>query len=181
MAESWMKKLPPGLDGKSLKLIQTLLDWLVPPCLRLVMSAQRDAGHPLSATNAGGSNAGPPTVASRGVQQYSPANETNLVLSLLHLFQAQLGDTFNDNVKVDELGVSRVNTNLECYFLFALVWSIGAAVDMEGRNKFNALLKEVCKEVREWKLSRPWLKHKTVYEVKYNAETQEWLRMPFFY
>ena len=49
---------------------------------------------------------------------------------------------------------------LDSLFLFALVWSIGASVDQEGRVKFDAMLRQllagdVPEELKIWMTAEP--------------------------
>jgi hypothetical protein len=39
-----------------------------------------------------------------------------------------------------------MQARIEAFFHFALVWSLGAAIDDEGRKKFDALFKATCNE-----------------------------------
>ena len=123
---SWLSTLPAGFDEKARKRVETLFDWLVPPCLRVVRTE---------------------------CVQYVQSSESAMVKNLMDIFDSMLDDTFADAKKVEEMGLVRAVTLVESFFLFALIWSIGASVDTEGRKKFDKFLREVCKEVNHYKVS----------------------------
>lgn len=44
---------------------------------------------------------------------------------------------------LQELSEQQQATQLQCYFLFSLVWSLGANTDAEGRAVFDGLLRKL--------------------------------------
>lgn len=44
---------------------------------------------------------------------------------------------------MQELSEQQQATQLQCYFLFSLVWSLGANTDAEGRAVFDGLLRKL--------------------------------------
>lgn len=49
----------------------------------------------------------------------------------------------DDSAAAQELTEQQQATHLQCYFLFSLVWSLGANTDAEGRCTFDALLRKL--------------------------------------
>jgi dynein heavy chain len=60
----------------------------------------------------------------------------NLVLSMLRIFESQYKEG------VAEKKNTEMSKRIQGYFLFSLVWSIGATVNEEGRAKFSTFLRE---------------------------------------
>ena len=77
-----------------------------------------------------------------GVKELSPTSDANLVKSCMNLMDT-LMDEFHDEEKFKTLNEREVASWLECIFLFSCVWSLGASVDNDGRNKFNELFREL--------------------------------------
>jgi dynein heavy chain len=63
--------------------------------------------------------------------------DANLVLSMLRIFESQYKDAKADKKNGEML------KRIQGYFLFSLVWSIGATVNEEGRAKFSTFLREI--------------------------------------
>jgi len=151
LMQSWLNTLPGGFDDKAKKRVETLFDWLVPPCLRVVHAE---------------------------CVQYVPSSDSAMVNNLMQIMDALLidsGDAFADLKKVEEQGVVKSVTAIESMFLFALVWSIGASVDGEGRKKFDRFLREVCKEVNFYKLAAQFPKKGLVHDYVFSREGGRWM------
>jgi dynein heavy chain len=69
-----------------------------------------------------------------------PMHEINLAQACMRLLEAPAGGVQNPAL-VAEMNKNVMLTWLDSLFLFALVWSAGAAVDEEGRKKFDATLR----------------------------------------
>ena len=110
---SWMHTLPAGLTDDHKAHIEGLFDWLLPPCVRL---------------------------ATKECRMPQPMHEINLAQACMRLLEALLAE-FSDEALVAEMNKNLLLTWLDSLFLFALVWSAGAAVDEEGRKKFDATLR----------------------------------------
>ncbi|KXZ43278.1 hypothetical protein GPECTOR_96g744 [Gonium pectorale] len=129
--DSWVKTLPEVVTPPLREYVYKLVDWLVSPCLRLVV---KDLVQPV------------------------PCQDINLIVSFTRLFQnlmlaylqpppppqpgrsgtaAQHEPT--DEV-VDKTGMHMVG--LECLFVFSLIWSLGASVDAAGRATFSEQLRK---------------------------------------
>jgi dynein heavy chain len=138
---SWLNTLPHGITREMKSIIEVRLrvsqirhhtvspyktdtlfylskgnfDWLVPPLARM---------------------------ATKTCKMPQPMHEINLAQSCMRLFSALLAEFETPNVGlVAELSKTTVQTWLECLFLFSLVWSIGAAVDEDGRGLFDKALR----------------------------------------
>ena len=110
---SWMNTLPEGLTDEHKAHIEGLFDWLLPPCVRL---------------------------ATKECKMPQPMHEINLAQACMRLLDALLAD-FKNPALAAEMNKNVMLTWLDSLFLFALVWSAGAAVDEEGRKKFDATLR----------------------------------------
>lgn len=148
LVKSWLTTLPPGIDEKLTRRIETLFDWLVEPCIREVNTA---------------------------CQKYSPSINNNLVVSLMNILHNLLKKDFQNPNVTEEMGQIKVVTWLESHFLFALVWSVGGAVDTEGRKVFDRFLREVCREVNHYKLSSHFPKKGLVFDFVYDTALLRWI------
>jgi dynein heavy chain len=105
--------------------IQGLFDWLVEPCLCFVR---------------------------KNVHEMCPTVDSNLISSLLGLFEALLSQAFlkffNNEIGEDEevtdpkLLKTRLQ-DIECSFIFALIWSIGKTGDLASQMNFSKFLTEI--------------------------------------
>ncbi|XP_065190205.1 dynein axonemal heavy chain 12-like [Sycon ciliatum] len=115
LATSWMKTLPAILREDYSKLIWALVNWLIKPMLRFNYKNCKKMVH---------------------------VQDANQVRSLLRLFKViLLPHTQDENKEVKE------NKNLKNWivgtFMFSTIWSIGASVDSNSRDKFNTFLREI--------------------------------------
>jgi dynein heavy chain len=62
--------------------------------------------------------------------------DANLVLSMLRIFESQYKEAKAEK-KIEEM-----SKRIQGYFLFSLIWSIGATANEESRAKFSTFLKE---------------------------------------
>ncbi|KAG2500939.1 hypothetical protein HYH03_000764 [Edaphochlamys debaryana] len=122
---SWMNTLPEHVVQEQRDHLTKLFEWLLPPCLRLVV---KDCTQPVA------------------------CQEINLVTSLTRLLQTLLlpylkppapppvrqGMPAPPPVVVDQ-AAKRVG--VECLCMFAMVWSVGATVDPAGRAAFSEHLR----------------------------------------
>ncbi|PNH05107.1 Dynein heavy chain 7, axonemal [Tetrabaena socialis] len=119
---SWMSTLPEIVTPAMRSHLNKLLEWLVPPCLRLVA---KDCVQPV------------------------PCQDINLITSFTRLMQAvllpYLEPLLQPLVRPGAAPASPPATRdpgallvgVECLFLFSLVWSLGATVDSAGRVSFS--------------------------------------------
>lgn len=101
-----------------------LLEWLLPPCLRLV-----------------GKDCTQPVV----------CQDINLVMSLTRLLQAlllaylqpaQQASARPQDQAAPPKDLDSIMAAVECFFIFSLVWSLGAVVDLPGRALFSSNLRK---------------------------------------
>eukprot|EP01038_Epipyxis_sp_PR26KG_P004763 gene4763-6681_t len=101
--------------------IQALVDWLVEPCLCFVR---------------------------KEAVEMSPTVDSNLVMSLLNIFEALLPKALlkyknSDGVDeelTDQKRIKQRFQDIECCFFFALVWSIGKSGSSESQSKFSTFI-----------------------------------------
>lgn len=79
----------------------------------------------------------------RELKEVSPTVDTSLVVSLLNQLEVSYRKLLS---KPDDDEDTRTK-HLESAFLFALVWSVGASVDGDGRRRFSLLLRSLIKDV----------------------------------
>ncbi|KAJ3048328.1 Dynein heavy chain 7, axonemal, partial [Rhizophlyctis rosea] len=104
---SWLNK--DLLDEDQKKLYLMMVDWLINPCLHFVR---------------------------RECVELSETNDSNLVTSLMHIYESLLDDFVKDDKNFDMSAKC-----LQGIFLFSLVWAVGASVNEAGRVKFNEFLR----------------------------------------
>ncbi len=148
--------------------LNTLLEWLLPPCLRLVT---KDCTQPVA------------------------LQDINLVVSLTRLLQAlivpylqpppppptRLGMPPPPPPVVD---MAAKTIGVECLFLFALVWSLGSTVDGAGREAFSSHLRSFLSgEYGAYSsyvtsnvslLKRPLPANGSVYDWVYDTASDSW-------
>lgn len=114
-------KAPFFISEEQRILIETLFTWLVDPCTVFIRKCCR---------------------------QSAPTANANLVVSCINIFESLLDNLLN----IDTSGKAPVrretpraaqDVELECALIFSLVWSLGASITDEGREKFNSFLRNV--------------------------------------
>ena len=112
------------------KLILHLFNWLVDPCLSYVR---------------------------KNVDEMSPTVDSNLIRSLLNIFESLLGRAL-DKYHSSEKGPKRYtypseekipsrNQDIECCFVFALLWSIGKSGTASSQLKFSQYLRRIIENL----------------------------------
>ncbi|XP_074551174.1 dynein axonemal heavy chain 7 [Halichoeres trimaculatus] len=112
---SWLNTLPATVSAAHKDLIAALFDRILPACLQLIRKATKEL---------------------------SPTSDTNLVKSLMNLMDCMM-DEFHDEAKIKSMDDSEVCSWFEGIFVFCLVWSVGASCDDSGRDKFDAVVREI--------------------------------------
>ncbi|RKO94242.1 dynein heavy chain and region D6 of dynein motor-domain-containing protein [Blyttiomyces helicus] len=111
LVASWIKK--DLLDEEQKRVILIMFDWLVNPCLAFVR---------------------------RECAELSETNDSNLLVSLMNIYESMLHDFMHDGDKSSEIGARCI----EGLFIFSLVWSVGASINEAGRAKFNSYFRSLC-------------------------------------
>nr|XP_015801752.2 dynein axonemal heavy chain 2 [Nothobranchius furzeri] len=95
-----------------------------------------------------------------------PISDLNGVTSLCHLYDS-LATSSSELGSSDMTELGKV---VELWFVFSLIWSIGASVDKDGRRKINNFLRE---------MGGSFPQKDTIYEYYVNPDTKTWV--PFEY
>ena len=128
------KDIPTGLQivDSDVIHIQGLFDWLVEPCLCFVR---------------------------KEASEMSPTVDSNLVTSLLNIFEALMKKALvkyqqkpgDDDEAVDAATEARLARtriqDIECCFLFSLVWSIGKTGTERSQGQFSAFLENIITSI----------------------------------
>lgn len=113
------------------ELIVHLFEWLVDPCLSFVRKA---------------------------MDEMSPTVDSNLVQSLLNIFQSLLQKAlpkyhtqdhgvFHYNYPKEETQIIQRTQDIECCFFFALIWSVGKSGTAESQQKFSRYLERMVESI----------------------------------
>uniref|UniRef100_K3WBA0 Uncharacterized protein n=1 Tax=Globisporangium ultimum (strain ATCC 200006 / CBS 805.95 / DAOM BR144) TaxID=431595 RepID=K3WBA0_GLOUD len=104
---------PPGpiaINREQRALLSFLFAWLVEPCIAFVR---------------------------KELVELTPTVDTNLVMSLIHILEAQL-----TRLPLHESSAKK-KASIEASFLFSLTWSIGESVNSDGRTRFCEFLRAI--------------------------------------
>ncbi|CAG9334937.1 unnamed protein product [Blepharisma stoltei] len=114
--QSWRNSSLPHtfLDNEDLE-VSLLVDWLIEPTLKQIETKMK-----LTA----------------------PMMRQNLVMSCLHIFSDFL-KMFNDQDAFDAIEEKDRIKIIDCFFVFAITWSLGAAVVSADRRNFNIWLRRI--------------------------------------
>eukprot|EP00898_Chlorokybus_atmophyticus_P004944 jgi/Chlat1/5450/Chrsp36S00417 len=150
LLDSWLQRLPAAIKPHG-ELLSQLFTSLVPDSLYYIRRSLRE------------------TVAT---------TDNNLILSLFNVMDSLLSSPNNNNNNADNNNEDRT-ANLPLLlpplFLFALAWSLGAALDRNSRTKFDAFVRERCRMADGVvNIGLPAIE-KTVYEWCYDADKMEWV------
>ena len=117
--ESWLNELPETLTEDNRTLIKDMFLHYCPCLLNFVRKA--------------------------GFSELSPTSDSNLVKSCMNLMDCQLSSVADATLMAGVSG-EQLKAWLECFFLFACTWSLGASLDSKGRKAFDGLFKELMTE-----------------------------------
>ncbi|KUF90356.1 Dynein heavy chain 7 [Phytophthora nicotianae] len=105
---------PFEINSEQRNLIYFLFSWLVEPCIAFVR---------------------------KELVELSPTVDTNLVQSLIHIFEAQL-------CKLPKDTASKKKAAIEALFMFSLTWSVGESISAEGRIKFCDFVRSIMENIQ---------------------------------
>jgi dynein heavy chain len=73
--------------------------------------------------------------------------DNNVLQSLFRILDCYFADYVETEIKkVTQEDVEDFESSLEPFFAFALIWSIGATTNLEGREKFNHKFKQLMSD-----------------------------------
>ncbi|KAG6975592.1 hypothetical protein JG688_00002237 [Phytophthora aleatoria] len=105
---------PFEINSEQRNLIYFLFSWLVEPCIAFVR---------------------------KELVELSPTVDTNLVQSLIHIFEARLS-------KLPKDAASKKKATIEALFMFSLTWSVGESISAEGRVKFCDFMRSIMENIQ---------------------------------
>eukprot|EP00798_Chlamydomonas_sp_ICE-L_P012761 gene12761-16012_t len=167
---SWINILPSCLNPRLREHLEKLFDWLLPASLRFLR---------------------------KEMKEISPTEDISLAQSVMRLMTSQMDDFYpvgeGEEVKPAP-GASMDETSkiqlLEGAFLFAMIWSVGATTDGEGRTKFDEFFRNMCMGVVP-DFYKIWVPEKkpnlvvqpipyddgksTVYDYKFDQVSMDWV------
>ena len=107
---SWMNTIPAGVQHELKDLLQSLFEWVVPPCVEFI---------------------------STDCREIVTTSYINMANTLMNLITCQL-DEFNVEEKaIDEIPNNVKTTWIVSSFLFGSIWSLGGTLDGSSRKKFD--------------------------------------------
>ncbi|KAG8227082.1 hypothetical protein J437_LFUL007419 [Ladona fulva] len=111
---SWLKTLPSSLQDLQKNVIQQLFLRFCPPLMLFIRH--------------------------RGATELSPTTDTNLVVSLMNIFQSMIDD-YKDEKYMEGISDLDVRAQLEGVFFFSCMWSLGGPLDADSRAKFEVIFR----------------------------------------
>jgi len=149
--DSWKLKLPAHFAEEHHKIIQELVETIVPP----VLSYLREHCH-----------------------EQSPTQDQNLVQSLLRLWKVQMTKLY-DEKHFEAQEKKNVIQLIESAFVFACIWSICCSVTTDSRKSIDHYFKKVVngeiEGIKKILKGLPTLFDKQqIYELNFNTDTLEW-------
>ncbi|XP_041350374.1 dynein heavy chain 12, axonemal-like isoform X3 [Gigantopelta aegis] len=113
IVRSWINTFPEAYGAEGEELIEAMFEWLVDPCLTFIR---------------------------KNCKEYVLASQTNQVQSLMFLVDMLMHEAISkDDAKYNK----HIRVYLCSAVLFGITWSIGAAVDVDSRQKFDTYFREL--------------------------------------
>eukprot|EP00644_Phytophthora_capsici_P000329 jgi/Phyca11/5088/fgenesh1_pm.PHYCAscaffold_4_\ len=100
--------------------------------------------------------------------ELSPTVDTNLVQSLIHIFEAQL-------CKLPKDAASKKKATIEALFMFSLTWSVGESINAEGRTKFCDFVRSIMENIQSLE-SKYVVVSRNLHDYYFNIEETKWLK-----
>lgn len=111
---SWKNQLPDAFHTVNKQLLSFMFNRFCPPLLWLVRKG--------------------------GLFEIAPTSDTNLIVSLMNIFDCYLDD-FHDPKYMESLSDLDIRSQIEGIFLFSCVWSLGAALNSKSRQQFSIVFR----------------------------------------
>lgn len=112
---SWLNNRPPGFNDQYKRLLGDMFERFIDPCINLLR---------------------------KRLSELSPTSDTNLVVSLMNIFECMTTDFENEEVLAN-ISMSDTITWIESSFFFALAWSVCATGTAPVREKLDVLVHEL--------------------------------------
>jgi dynein heavy chain len=106
---------------------------------------------------------------SLNLKEAVPTTSGNLTSSLMHVLGSLMAPLFTGTNTIE---VHEIKEVIEPFFIFSLIWSIGATTDTAGRQKFDAWLRDALKQ-KESEVILPNIG--TVYDFVFSAQSRQWI------
>jgi dynein heavy chain len=109
-----------------------------------------------------------------GLKEAVPTTSGNLTCSLMRIFESLLNPYVNPPVgsQSNPIEPSELKDIVESFFLFSLIWSVGATTDAAGREKFDVWLRETMSSKQPL---YPIPSTATVYDFIFSVQQKEWI------
>ncbi|XP_073827136.1 dynein heavy chain at 36C [Musca autumnalis] len=114
LVTSWKNRLPASFHAVAKQLVTSLIKRFCPILLYIVRKAS--------------------------LFEIAPTSDANLMVALMNLFDCFLDD-FKDEKYVQNLSDLDMRAQIEGVFLFSCIWSLGASLDANSREKFNLVFR----------------------------------------
>jgi dynein heavy chain len=108
------------------------------------------------------------------LKELAPTVDNNLAESLMRILDCYIEPYHPVEGKAPptDLMIADLITCIDAVFMFALVWSVGATTNEEGRRMYDAYLRL---EMFVNKFMFPFPKHDTVYDFVFLWDTKKWM------
>ena len=112
---SWLNLRPPGFNDQYKRLLGDMFERFIDPCVTLLR---------------------------KRLTELSPTSDTNLVVSLMNIFECMTDDFASPEILAN-ISMSDTITWIESSFFFALAWSVCSTGCATVREKLDILVKEL--------------------------------------
>ncbi|RYH30569.1 hypothetical protein EON65_04765 [archaeon] len=148
LLQSWLQRMPPCTPDIVKSKITYYFDLYVPPSLTFIRT---------------------------NVKELVPTVDNNLTESLLRILDCYLEPYYpaEGRSPATDLMIADLITCIDPLFIFALIWSVGATTNEDGRRMFDAFLRQ---ELFANKYSWSFPKGGSVYDFIFLVETKKWTK-----
>ena len=107
-------------------------------------------------------------------KELTPTVDNNLAESLMRILDCYFEPyrPFEGKPPPNDTAIADLATCIDAAFIFALVWSVGATVNEDGRKIYDSYLRS---ELFANKFAWPFPKHETIYDYIFLWETKKWV------